>query len=127
MIKAKLRFIIISGSILATSLLTYCSTTTHLKRQIRFSVMADSKKEVAKAIIWGCGERGWICQENDGSIIGTLDIRKHHLKIKINYNTKSVTYIYQDSKNLHYDGTVIHKRYHIWIDNLHSSVIKGLR
>ena len=62
---------------------------------------------------------GWICRANqEGKVLGTLDIRKHQLRVEISFNEKEYSIDYKDSINLDYDGKKIHRQYINWVTNL---------
>lgn len=82
-----------------------------------------TKKDVEKAIVSACQQRGWMCKAtSEGTIAGLLDVRKHQVKIDIVYDEKSYSLKYKDSMNMKYDGDSIHKKYGQWMNNLSRSI-----
>jgi len=82
-----------------------------------------TKEDVRKAIIRAGGGLGW--QMNDAgpnNMEGTLHLRTHMAKVNIPYSKDSYSIIYEDSTNLNYDGTIIHRNYNGWIQNLDKAI-----
>lgn len=80
---------------------------------------------VARGIIRAGASLGWQMQKaGDGEIIGTLHLRDHMAQVKIPYDTKSYSIVYQNSSNLKYDATnnTIHSNYNGWIQNLDRAI-----
>src|SRR5262245_11540928 len=83
-----------------------------------------SLEDITKAIVRAGAALGWqMAPTQPGHIAGTLYLRTHVAIVDVNYDQKSYTIKYRDSKNLDYDGTSIHKNYNGWIQNLD----KGIR
>lgn len=83
--------------------------------------------EIKKTIIIAGSGLGWRMKEvRPGHIVGTLLLRKHMAKVDIPYNRKSYSITYNDSSELKYDGTVIHKNYNSWVQNLDRAIQNGL-
>jgi len=82
-----------------------------------------TKEDVRKAIIRAGGGLGW--QMNDAgpnNMEGTLHLRTHMAKVNIPYSKDSYSIVYEDSTNLNYDGTIIHRNYNGWIQNLDKAI-----
>lgn len=82
-----------------------------------------SMDEVKNAIVRAGGSLGWIMKPTGpGSILGTLNLRKHVAVIDIKYDTKTYSILYKSSQNLDYDGKNIHSNYNGWIQRLHQAI-----
>ena len=82
-----------------------------------------SERDIAKAIITAGNTLKWIMQEkDDGHIQGTLFLRTHMAAVDIYYDTEKFSIKYNDSNNLKYDGTSIHKQYNNWVRNLNREI-----
>lgn len=85
--------------------------------------------DVRTAIIRAGANRGWRMQpQDDGHIVGTLEVREHMAQVDIRYTRDSFDITYRDSENLNYDpetGT-IHKNYNSWIRNLETDIHNNL-
>ncbi|MCF7500555.1 MULTISPECIES: membrane lipoprotein lipid attachment site-containing protein [unclassified Pseudoalteromonas] len=76
-------------------------------------------KSIENDILKACMKLGWTCRANqEGKVLGTLDIRKHQLRVEISFNEKEYSIDYKDSINLDYDGKKIHRQYINWVTNL---------
>jgi hypothetical protein len=68
---------------------------------------------------------GWqMKKENPGHIIATLVLRKHMVKVDINYSNTEYSILYKDSTEMNYDGEKIHANYNSWVQNLSKSINK---
>ena len=109
-----------------------CFTTTSLQRQIVKNVSPASgiKMEVPslkKAIMKACFVKEWTCTDNgESGITGVLALRTHEIKVEIAITPTTVEYKYISSKNMEYDGTKIHRKYHTWVHSLHNSLRQEL-
>ncbi len=82
---------------------------------------------IEKAIEEALLERGWaIDGRGAGQIVATLKVRSHVVRVRFLYDTRKIRVFYIDSKNMQYDGQVIHKKYHIWIELLFKSIRNNL-
>ena len=82
-----------------------------------------SLSEVKKAIMVAGAGLGWQMKEAaPGHIIGTLYLRKHMAQVDIPYSTSGYSITYKDSQELNYDGSMIHKNYNGWIQNLDKAI-----
>lgn len=82
-------------------------------------------KTLQDAILKGCEDRGWIpSKSGDNEITATLDVRGHHVEVRIPYNEKGYEIIYKNSKNMNYNGqkNTIHPKYNQWTANLDKSI-----
>ena len=83
--------------------------------------------DIKKSIMRSGAQLGWQMKETEpGVITGTLHVRKHMAQVKIPYSKTSYSILYNDSAELNYDGTNIHKRYNTWIMNLDRSIQANL-
>jgi len=81
--------------------------------------------DIAKAIKRAGNSLGWqIKEDKPGHMTGTLYLRRHTAIVDISYDRKTYSITYKDSKELNYDGEVIHQNYNGWIQNL-DNAIKG--
>lgn len=113
------------------AVLSGCFTTTHLQRKMEFGIVQLDKKptkaQIKKSILAACADRDWVCTPDGANQIkGDLRVRTHKVAISIKYSPTKVVYTYRSSEEMNYDGTYIHKKYHMWIDRLHSSVKRNL-
>jgi len=80
-------------------------------------------RDVEKAIVRAGTSLGWSMKPaGSGSMIGTLNLRKHVAVVDIRYNTKTYSILYKDSQNLDYNGSSIHSNYNGWIQNLNRAI-----
>jgi len=81
-------------------------------------------ESIQKAIISAGNELGWrMLPTGPGVITGTFEFKtKHAAVITITYDTKTYTIKYQDSTDLHYDGTNIHRVYNGWVTSLDRAI-----
>jgi hypothetical protein len=78
-----------------------------------------TSETVKTNILKACIKLGWSCRsDQEGKILGKLDIRKHQLRVDISYNEKQYAINYKDSINLDYNGKKIHRQYVNWVSNL---------
>ena len=87
--------------------------------------MAQAK--VAKAIKLALLGRRWsVGKEEPGYIEGTLNNRKHMVKLAITYGRTEIKFKYLDSAEMNYrehDGTrYIHPNYYKWVNNVRSDI-----
>jgi hypothetical protein len=102
--------------------------------------IAKDPGAVEMAIVDGMKALGWIpTKESPGVIVGTLYIRTHMAKVRVEYTASSYKISYVDSSNLNYSRSAsgeekIHDAYNGWILNLtqqinarlqHASVSSG--
>lgn len=81
--------------------------------------LSDVTKEIRSA---GAG-LGWQMKEKTpGHIVGSLYLRTHVAVVDVTYTLDEFSINYKDSTNLNYDGTVIHKNYNGWIENLTNAI-----
>lgn len=81
--------------------------------------------KIAQGIIRAGVGLGWQMKKvKEGEILGTLLLRDHMAKVKIPYDGKEYSIIYQDSSNLKYDAEdkTIHSNYNGWIQNLSNAI-----
>lgn len=66
---------------------------------------------------------GWeMKKDKHGHIIATLNLRKHMVKVDINYTQTEYSIIYNDSHEMQYDGSTIHSNYNSWVQNLNKKI-----
>ena len=68
--------------------------------------------------------RGWQMEEvRPGLIRGTLHLRDHVAVVDIPFDTQRFSIRYADSRNLNYDGRLIHQNYNSWVQNLANDIV----
>lgn len=111
---------------LATLFLTGCKTLP--VNNISNAPIVSSNKQLSTTQIKNAITRagvslGWIMSSGgEGKINASLSLRKHRANIVISYDQTKYSIQYQDSVNLKYDGTNIHKNYNGWIENLDNAI-----
>ncbi|MCU7906272.1 MAG: hypothetical protein KZQ76_10600 [Candidatus Thiodiazotropha sp. (ex Epidulcina cf. delphinae)] len=89
------------------------------------SISSDkaSMKQIKKAIMSAGASLGWRMKEvKPGHIVATLLLRGNSAVVDIPYTSKSYNIAYKDSTGLKYDGSMIHKNYNGWIQNLDNAI-----
>lgn len=92
---------------------------------ITASLSVKNKSAVYNAVLKGCGERGWIpSKSGENEITAALDIRGHHVTVRIPYDEQGYKIIYKDSRNMNYNAkrNTIHPKYNQWTANLDKSI-----
>jgi len=80
-------------------------------------------KQIEQAIVQAGTGLGWRMEpQGPGHIVGTLYLRGNMAQVDINYDRKSYSIHYKDSKGLNYDGEKIHKNYNGWVQNLDNRI-----
>ncbi len=90
-----------------------------------------TQEQVAKAIVAGMDKRHWVAESaKPGEIVAVQSPRDLVAKVKISYDTKSITIAYLDSTNFLYeehDGVrQIHEKYNAWVLNLSRDIQSSL-
>lgn len=86
-----------------------------------------SLTQIKKAIIRGGARRNWVIRESSPGVMeGTLNARKHMVKVEIRYNQFSYSITYKASANMKYNGGLIHKKYNAWVRNLDQDIQRNL-
>jgi len=79
--------------------------------------------DVTRAIKTAGAVLGWQMQEKTpGHVVGSLYLRTHVAIVDVTYTLDEFSINYKDSTNLNYDGSVIHKNYNGWIENLTNAI-----
>jgi hypothetical protein len=86
--------------------------------------------KVVKVIKLALVGRNWtVSKEEPGYIEGTLNLRKHMVKVGISYGRTEVKFKYVDSAEMNYrerDGAeYIHPNYYKWLNNVRSDISTG--
>ena len=86
-------------------------------------------ERVKKGIIRAGIFRDWRMTEIEpGHILAQATVRnKHSATIDIFFDTKVFSIRYKDSKNLRYDGDLIHANYNQWVRNLKKDIQKEMQ
>lgn len=95
----------------------------------RFDGKAQTMESVAKGIIAGCMDKGWVCKEvAPGKIDASLALRKHRATAEISFDANSYGIVYKNSYLLDYNAkrNTIHRNYNNWINNLDRAIAKNL-
>ena len=110
-----------------TFLMSSCVTT--LIDPVDFQLPAGFKPaEVESAIKRAAVDRGWVVEKiGDGKAELSLQNRSHFIKIAVTYSGEKLMFRYLDSQDMRYDGRRIHKKYHVWLDQLANSIKINLR
>ena len=86
-----------------------------------------SAAQVRAAIVEAATNRGWIVKDDvPGRIQLELLVRNHMATVNVDYSQSSYSITYQDSENLNYDGSEIHRNYNRWIMNLQREINQKL-
>lgn len=76
-----------------------------------------------KTIRVAAANRGWtVKRKGRGKIEARIAVRDHVAVIKITYSRRQYSIQYQDSQNLKYDGSRIHKNYNSWVQLLANDI-----
>jgi len=78
-------------------------------------------EEIGRGIVAGCARRMWQCSiTRPGEIRAVLLVRQHMAEARIDYDTKTLSVTYVDSRELRYDPekNEIHRKYNLWVTNL---------
>ena len=109
-------------------LCTSCFTTTPIRSNWSLPIHESSLAAVETAVKKACVDRDWKCTKSSNNTYkGKLNVRSHSIAVNIIMEKNEIKYVYIDSENMNYDGAVIHKKYHMWIDRLHSSIKENLK
>lgn len=95
------------------------------------TVQGNNKKltqaQVEQAIIKACMNREWrVNKVKSGLIQATYNKRGHVAVVDIKYSASKYSITYNQSTNLDYNGTVIHRNYNGWIQNLETDIQNNL-
>ena len=116
----KYLFVILLGASLA--FLSGCRTAPLYNvsdQAVVTNVSSYTNADVQKAIIRAGSSLGWNMKvTKPGHITATLHLRTHMAQVDIKYNKEKYSITYKDSDDLNYDGTIIHKNYNGWVQNL---------
>ncbi len=76
-----------------------------------------STHDVEQAIVRGVTLKGWTIEESTpGKIVARINVRgKHMAKVDIDYNQSGYSINYNDSNNLLFNGSAIHRNYNKWV------------
>ena len=108
-----------------TALLASCrSAPIYDVEQSTFNTTEQhSLAEITEAVQQAGTRLGWQMEvQRPGLITGTLNLRSHQAIVEIPYDTTGFAIRYQDSTDLNYDGTAIHKNYNSWVQNLEREI-----
>lgn len=126
------RFVIIAGLFALAILLSSCMRTmpTYNVSERSFPIVVSQKltlDEVAAAMsIAGAGRAdSWIfSRQGQNELAAELHIRQHYAKVRIPFTTERFSILYDESDELLYDGTVIHRNYNKWVRFLEQDIIE---
>ena len=87
-----------------------------------------SPEQIEKAIANGGAQRGWVVQSvTPGHMLGTLNIRRHTVRVDIRYTSASYSITYKDSDNIKFREGKIHGAYNRWVRNLNGDIQQALK
>jgi hypothetical protein len=103
---------------LAFMFLTGCFTTTPLINPMELPLNDQfNVAEIDTAMQKAGVELGWTLTKSEGdSYLGTLKVRSHEIVVKFTRTKSAISAHYKSSTDLDYDGTRIHKKYHMWVN-----------
>jgi hypothetical protein len=125
----KLKMLLFVTTLVMTLAIVGCRTAPiYNVEQAPINVSANTGvSEIKKAILVAGASLGWQMKEVEpGHILGTLHLRKHMAQVDIPYSQTSYSIKYKDSMELDYDGSMIHKNYNGWIQNLDHAIQASL-
>ncbi len=78
---------------------------------------------ISKAILTAMAQRHWLPQSDTGSsIVAELYVRRHMVRLRIDYTRKEIRFWYLDSSGMDYEvdegRQYIHSRFNSWSQNL---------
>ncbi|WP_241538261.1 hypothetical protein [Xenorhabdus sp. KK7.4] len=110
-------------SLACVVMLAGCARTTPINTQQTTIVTKNSLPTVKKAILEAGQKRKWIMNEvSPGIIDGSLNTRKHEVKIRITYTNKNYAIHYVSSKGLKARNGKIHRKYNMWTNILNNDI-----
>lgn len=84
---------------------------------------ALSPDQVRSAIVRAGAALGWLMKdEGAGKLVGTLQLRTHTAVVEIPYTAATYSIKYRSSTGLGENGTMIHKNYNGWVQNLQRGI-----
>ena len=90
---------------------------------VNISSSSYDLSDVTRAIKTAGTVLGWQMKEKTpGHIVGSLYLRTHVAVVDVTYTLDEYSIDYKDSTNLNYDGSLIHKNYNGWIQNLTNAI-----
>lgn len=107
--------------VLLTLSLIACKTVPiYNARHIPISPRPSATENEIEEAIWSAGRRleWYIKKVGPGEMLGLYRKRTHTATVSISYDRTQFSITYQDSENLKYDGSKIHKNYNVWIQTL---------
>lgn len=108
-------------------LLTSCSTMQPVMNVKQPIAHGMSTKHIESAITQGAHSLGWKTHKvRTGLIVATINSRGHYAAVNIKYNRNNYCITYKSSRNLNYNGALIHKHYNSWIKNLNDRIQRYL-
>lgn len=102
------------------------SVPLELPPPVQFPQFVDSLK-VSKALVTALTNKKWLVEADTGEAVrGALKIRRHALRIRIEYTTRGIVYHYVDSVALGYEEDegerYIHPNANKWLEQLEDEV-----
>lgn len=85
--------------------------------------------EIGRGIVTGCARRLWQCSiTRPGQVRAVLMVRQHMAEARIDYDTKTLSVTYVDSRELRYDAkrNEIHRKYNLWVTNLIGDINRSI-
>ncbi|WP_024850525.1 hypothetical protein [Hydrogenovibrio kuenenii] len=126
-----LKRLILSSVVIATFVtLTACRTSPirdYKSQPVPSNI--TSAAQVAKAIQIAGTSLGWvISKEEDGKMMGVLNLRSHQAVVSIPYSATGYSILYSSSIDLKYNAEdrTIHSNYNGWVLNLNRAIQANL-
>jgi len=114
----------------AAAVLAGCTPVYNVKDApiVTASGAPASASDVQKAIERAGATLGWRMHPvRPGLIVATLQTRSYTAVVDITYDANAYSITYNNSANLNYDGTNIHRTYNGWVRNLDRVIRAQLR
>lgn len=109
--------------------LSGCKTTHPIyNADSQLAVTNVSNAIMSKSIVSALRYKGWkVLSKTDNEIIGTINVRSHYAKIKINFDGEKYTIKHMESTNLDYNAAKqgIHRNYNRWIKMLEAEISRS--
>ncbi len=117
-----------SAAVLLVALCLGCRTAPVLNVEDATVPPGLAAADVHDAIVSAVPRRGWYVKlDEPGHVVARLDRRDHSATVDIAYMSTSYSITHQESTNLKFDGTHIHKNYNGWVTNLNTDIQTELR
>lgn len=118
--------------LLLVFLLAGCRTVSLPDSEPPAISVSAQKAQTRRAILKGISDAGWtVHREQERTIFARVDVRKHMLIVRIDYDDEVAKISYHDSENLlcKEQGATcsrIHRKYPAWVNRLSRHIIERL-